>query len=75
MTIPALFLLNTDVEGSEVGIPIADLKKLAYNGYFVNAAKPILPLKNAFSSQTGPFAAKLGELGPNSVFHGKFFRQ
>jgi len=42
MTIPALFLLNTDVEGSEFGIPNADVKKLAYNGYFVNAGKPIL---------------------------------
>jgi hypothetical protein len=45
MTIPALLLLNTDVEGSEFGIPNADVKKLAYNRYFVNAAKAILSRK------------------------------
>jgi hypothetical protein len=59
MTIPALFLLITDVEGSEFGIPNANVKKLAYNGCFVNAAKPILRRKWAFSFEHWSIARQL----------------
>jgi len=51
MTIRALLLLNLDLEELAYGVPYAELKKLAYNGYFVNAAKSILPLKRPESSQ------------------------
>ena len=55
-------------EGSEFDIPNADVKKLAYNGFFVNAAKPILPRKKAFSSETGRLPANFLSRVRNSAF-------